>query len=171
MSDLVQRLRDWAKVVEGIGGLSRTVVMNEAADRIESLERQLAEANAREARDYSELLDEFNKVKAQNVQLLNRLAEAQGKVAGLTDDEIRVIYATEIGIRAKSDDISFARAVLAAARSASSDTAPSPAAADKTNCSHPKTVMQSTGDGSEVEFCPDCGRNVATRFTAQGERE
>ena len=28
-------------------------------------------------------------------------------------------------------------------------------------CSHPKTVLHHTGDGAPVEFCPDCGRNVA----------
>ena len=32
---------------------------------------------------------------------------------------------------------------------------------NESTCSHPKTVLHHTGDGAPVEFCPDCGRNVA----------
>lgn len=35
------------------------------------------------------------------------------------------------------------------------------APASEEACSHPKTVLHHTGDGTPVEFCPDCGRNVA----------
>lgn len=44
MSDLKTRLRQWSEVTEGEDGLSRAKVEREALDRIESLERQLKEA-------------------------------------------------------------------------------------------------------------------------------
>jgi hypothetical protein len=121
MSDLVQRLRSWAQMTDGEDSLSRGRVETEAADRIESLERQLAEANAREARDYSGLMDEFNKVKVQNVQLLNRLAEAE-----LVLQDVRALIPQRLGaehIREKLQAIVRRTA------------APSPSPADKTKSS------------------------------------
>jgi SepF-like predicted cell division protein (DUF552 family) len=54
-------------------------------ERIKELERQLAEANVREAKDYNELLDAMNEVKAENVRLTLKGAELERRNAGLVE--------------------------------------------------------------------------------------
>lgn len=54
-----------------------------AADRIAELERELAEAKEREAKDYAELADRFEKVHVQNVLSASRVAELEHEKAEL----------------------------------------------------------------------------------------
>lgn len=35
---------------------------------------------------------------------------------------------------------------------------------DREQCAHDNEIMQYTGDGAEVAFCPDCGRNRLTGY-------